>query len=421
MIKTKTVKTLISAVALTAGISAVAQAADTVVRHLHLNNDPRIPAMWEEFAKEFEAKNPGVDIQIEFLENEAFKAKLPTMLQSKSKPDVFYSWGGLNFADRAEAGLLEDITKMSEGMKKNLSAGGMSAFTVDGKVYGAPYMLSQVGFWYNKKLFAQAGVDAGSLKTWDDFLGAVKKLKAAGITPIAVGGADKWPVHFFTTYLAMRTGGQETFNAAMADDASWDNKDYVQAFKLFTDLVALEPFQSGFMAAGYGDASGTFGDHKAAMHLMGDWDVGVQRDQSASKEGVKDADLGFFGFPAVPGGKGSGSDTLGAVNGWAFAKGASPTAVKWIEFFLGKDQQSREAAAGFIIPVAKGADKAVTDPFKAIIAKNLAKADWHQVFWDQALGADVGGVINDVSAELATGDVSPEDAAARIQEAWELK
>ncbi len=416
----KTTK-LLTSLALAAGISVAAQAADTVVRHLHLNNDPRIPAMWEEFAKEFEASNPGVDVQIEFLENEAFKAKLPTMLQSKSKPDVFYSWGGQNFADRAEAGLLQDVSGLAGGLQKNLSSGGMSAFTVGGKVYGAPYMVSQVGFWYNKKLFAQAGVKAEEIKTWDDLLEAVKTLKKAGITPIAAGGADKWPIHFYTTYLAMRTGGQDTFNSALAEDVSWDNPDYVKAFKLFTDLVALEPFQSGFMAAGYGDASGTFGDHKAAMHLMGEWDIGVQRDQSQSKEGVKDEDLGFFNFPSVPDGKGAGTDTLGGINGWAFSKGASPEAVKWIEFFLAKEQQSREAAAGFIIPVAKGADKAVNDPHKSIIAKNLAKAEWHQVFWDQALGSDVGGVINDVSAELATGDVSPEDAAARIQEAWELR
>ena len=54
-----------------------------------------------------------------------------------------------------------------------------------------------MGFFYNKELFAKAGVDASKIKTWDDLLGAVKALKGAGITPITVGGADKWPVSFY--------------------------------------------------------------------------------------------------------------------------------------------------------------------------------------------------------------------------------
>ena len=55
---------------------------------------------------------------------------------------------------------------------------------------------------------AKAGVDGTTIKTWDDLLAAVKKLKAAGMTPIAVGGADKWPLHFYWTHLAMRARRQ---------------------------------------------------------------------------------------------------------------------------------------------------------------------------------------------------------------------
>ena len=56
-----------------------------------------------------------------------------------------------------------------------------------------------------------------------------------------------------------------------------------------------------------------------------------------------------------------------------------------------------------------------------VIAENIARSSWHQVFWDQALGADVGGVINDISAELTSGDEDPEGAVERIQEAWDFR
>ena len=44
-------------------------------------------------SKEFEEKT-GHTVVLQYLENESLKAKLPTMLQSNDKPDIFYSWGG---------------------------------------------------------------------------------------------------------------------------------------------------------------------------------------------------------------------------------------------------------------------------------------------------------------------------------------
>jgi raffinose/stachyose/melibiose transport system substrate-binding protein len=45
----------------------------------------------------------------------------------------------------------------------------------------------------------------------------VKKCQAAGITPVAVGGKDKWPLHFYPTFLMMRILGKEGMQAAYDD------------------------------------------------------------------------------------------------------------------------------------------------------------------------------------------------------------
>ena len=396
--------------------------ADTTVRMLHIETDSNVLGVWNEIAQEFEAQNPGIEVKIEFLENEAFKAKLPTLLQSRQRPDVFYSWGGGNFQVRAEAGLLEDMADYSKGMQANLSDAGMNAFKYQDHQYGVPYMVSQVGFWYNKALFAKAGIKAEEIKTWDDFLTAVEKLKQADITPIAVGGADKWPMHFYWSYLAMRAGGQQGFESAMRDEGdAFASEPFVRAGEELKRLAALKPFQSGFMAAGYGEAAGLFGDHKAAMHLMGDWDYNYQAQQSISGKGVEDKDLGWLNFPALADASGNATDTLGGINGFAFAKGAKPESAKWMEFFLNEQSQTKLAAIDQIIPVAKGADAGLQNPFKQKIAQTISNAGWHQVFFDQALGADVGGVVNDISVGIVTGDLSPEEAAEQVQEAWEMR
>ena len=66
-----------------------------------------------------------------------------------------------------------------------------------------------VQFWYNKAQFATAGITTPPANV-DEFLTAVDKLKAADITPIALGGKDeKWPGMFWWAYLALRAGGSE--------------------------------------------------------------------------------------------------------------------------------------------------------------------------------------------------------------------
>ena len=128
--------------------------------------------------------------------------------------------------------------------------------------------LSQVGFFYNKELMAKAESIGTTIKTWDDLLAAMKKLKAAGVTPIAVGGADKWPLHFYWTYLAMRAGGKPAFDAAMrGENGGFAGETFVKSGELFKQLVDLQPFQTGFLGFKNPQAVGYFGDGKAAMTL----------------------------------------------------------------------------------------------------------------------------------------------------------
>ena len=398
-------------------------AQETVVKWLHIEANQPIAAAWAQVVRDYEAANPGVKIEIQFLENEAYKAKLTTILQSDDRPDIFYSWGGGVFEAQVEAGVLRNISdKMKGDWAATLSPAAVKAFTLGGEIYGAPMLVSQVGFWYNKDLFTQVGVKAEDIATWDDLLTAAGKFKEAGITPIAAGGADKWPLHFYWTHLAIRLGGQDAFNAAISGDGDgFDGPIFVKSGELWQQLTEMEPFQRGYLANTYPEAAGTFGDGKAAMHLMGNWDYNAQRSNSVSKEGLVDDVLGWFPFPEVPGGAGKSTDTLGGINGWIFSESASDEAVDFMRFFLSKENQTVMGREGYFIPVAKGAAVEMKNPFFRQISQNISASDYHQVFYDQMLGPDVGRVVNDVSTDLAAGAISPVEAAEAVQEAWEDK
>ena len=53
------------------------------------------------------------------------------------------------------------------------------------------------------------------------------------------------------------------------------------------------------------------------------------------------------------------------------------------------------------------------------LANDLAATTYHQNYFDQDLGPSVGRVINDVSVSVAAGEMTPEAAAAAIQDAAE--
>ena len=396
--------------------------AETTVKILHLQKNPKILAIWQGAAQEYEKSHPGVKIKFDYLENEAFKAKLPTLLQSKDRPSLFHSWGGGVMYEQINSGVLQDITSaISEGgFKDTFYPAGIQNFTYQGKTYGLPNDVGPIVFWYNKELCEKAGVDPTKIKTWDDFIDAVKKCQAAGITPIAAGGKDKWPLHFYPALLMMRIMGKEGMQAAYDDkNGGFAGPDVVKAFQLYKDLAALNPFQKGFLANTYPESAGTFHDGKTAFHLMGTWDPLEGRADAADQKGLPDEKLGWFFFPEVTGGKGHANDIFASLDGWLVAKEAPKEAVDFMKVWLGKEVQNKLAEQGLFIPMVKGTADVIKDPFQKAIAQEVENSQWIAIAIDQLLGPDTGRVFNDASADIAAGKITPEQAANAVEKSWQ--
>jgi raffinose/stachyose/melibiose transport system substrate-binding protein len=392
--------------------------ADTTISIVDVQESAVARALWDRIAKDYEAEHKGVGVQFKYIEGESYKEKLPTMLQSDSRPALVYSWGGGVMDAQSQAGFLKDITAEAAPFEANLAQTAVNAFKVDGKTVGVPFDTGLVGFYYNKDLFKKAGVDAEAIKTWDDFLGAVKKLKAAGITPIINGTGDKWPMHFYYSYLIMRIGGETALADAKAGkNGGFKNSTFVEAGKRLRELAALEPFQAGHLTTKYGQAAGMFGDGKGAMQLMFELLPVMQGPSSSNGKGLPEDDIGIFAFPTLPGGKGKSTDTLGGIHGFLVTKSAPPEAVDFLKFFSQEKYAKEAAANGGYIPIYKGTAAAITDPLFRQVAEILSQTTYHQNFLDQDLGPSVGRVINDVSVSVAEGKITPEAAAAAIQEA----
>ncbi|HKS99841.1 MAG TPA: extracellular solute-binding protein [Rugosimonospora sp.] len=387
------------------------------IRWWHIANTDPMMSKWAAMAHQFEAAHSGVKFEITPLENEAFKTKLTTNIQAGDPPDIFHSWGGGVLFQQADAGMVKDITADIAAWKDTLIPAAVDPYSRDGKTYAAPTDTGMVGFWYNKDLFARAGVTAPPA-TWADYLDVVRRLKAARITPIALAGKEKWPGHYYWAYLAMRTAGLDALKQA-AVDKDFTRPDFVTAGTHLKELVDLQPFQTGFLAAGYSTSDGqaaTMGNGKAAMELMGQWAPSVQKDSSVGKKGLG-TNLAFFPFPAVDGGKGKITDAFGGGGGFAVGRKAPAAAIEFLKFIAQPENARTEAIAAGVLPVVKAAQDAVTDPNLKQVSDTLAHSTGFQLYLDQAYAPAVGQQVNDSVAELMAGKASPDQVAKAITDA----
>jgi raffinose/stachyose/melibiose transport system substrate-binding protein len=397
---------------------AATEAQTVTITWWHIQTEEAQKALWQKLADEYMAAHPNITIEVTVLENENFKTKLTTVMQSGDPPDVFQSWGGGVMNEYANAGLLMDITPALDAdggaWRNTFSPGALGVYAYQGKNYGVPRDMGMVGFWYNKDLFAQAGIDTPPT-TWTELLDDVTTLKEAGITPIAVGEGDKWPGAFWWEYLAVRVGGQAAFDAAYSRTGSFADAPFVEAGAKLQELIALEPFQDGFLGATWGDEATAMGNGKAAMDLMGQWAPGAFADNSVDKQGLGDK-AGWFPFPAVEGGAGDPADALGGGNGFVIGKNAPPEAVDFLKFLSSVESQRAQAEIGLSVPVVKGAEDALSDPLLKTVQQGAAAAKYFQLYYDQYLTPAMGSVVNDSVQGLFAGTMTPEQVAQALED-----
>jgi raffinose/stachyose/melibiose transport system substrate-binding protein len=368
---------------------------------------------FQAIADAYMADHPNVKINITVLENEAFKTKLAAT-PPDGYPDLFQSWGGGTMAAQADAGLLKDITTDIADWKDTVNPGALSIYAYNGAQYGVPWDMGMIGFWYNKALFEKAGITSPP-GTWDEYMDAVSKLKAAGVVPLAIAGKDEWPSMHLWTYLVLRYGGGEAL-AQMIQSGDWNTDACKQAGEAVLALNKLDPYQPGYKSAVYNDEAAAVGNGKAAMELMGQWAPSVQMDQSTDKKGLGD-DLGWFAFPVVTGGAGAATDGVGGGNGIAVGANASPEAIDFLKFFSDATNQTKLNTDNVGLSTTVGTESAISDPNLQAVLAGRGAATFMQLYLDQATSPAMGQAINDATVALFLGQAKPEDVCQAITDA----
>ncbi|WP_331461150.1 extracellular solute-binding protein [Micromonospora tarapacensis] len=378
-------------------------------------------AFWEKTVADFEAANSNVTIEIQAIQNEDLDGKLQTALNSGDAPDVFMQRGGGKMAAMVKAGQLMDITgSITDATRKVISEGSFIAQTIDDKVYAMPVAVLPGGFFYSKDLFAQAGITEPPA-TLTDLQGAVDKLKAADIQPIALGAKDAWPAAFYYYFFALRecssTTITETGKTMNFDDPCW-----LKAGQDVQSFAAAEPFNNGFLTTsaqqGAASSAGLLANHKAAMELMGAWNPGVIASLTPDEKPLPD--LGWFPFPSVTGGAGEPGAILGGVDGYSCsAQAPKAECTAFLNYLAETDVQKAYYEAFKAPPVNSEAQAAVTEAHLQSVLAAYNQAPFVSQWLDTVYGQKVGNALNTAVVNMLAGKGDPQGLVDAVKAAAE--
>jgi raffinose/stachyose/melibiose transport system substrate-binding protein len=203
----------------------------------------------------------------------------------------------------------------------------------------------------------------------------------------------------------------------MIQEKNWNTDACKAAGAEVQKLVAKKPFQPGYLSATYdkGEAA-AMGNGKAALELMGQWAPSVQIGNSTGGKGIGDS-LAWFPVPTVAGGAGAPTDAVGGGQGIAVGKDAPPEALDFLKFFNSVEQASIVGKDALGIPTTIGTEATVTDPQLKDVLAARGKAQFVQLYLDQATSPEMGKAINDATAKLFAGTGTPEGVCQDITDA----
>ncbi|GAA2965556.1 extracellular solute-binding protein [Glutamicibacter bergerei] len=400
---------------------AAAAGEDKTITWWHNSNNGEGKAYYEKVADDFEAAHEGVTVEVSAMQHEDMLTKLDAAFQSGDAPDVYMERGGGELAGHVEAGLTRDLSELATD-EISMIGGNIAGWQVDGKTYALPYSVGLAGFWYNKALFKEAGI-SNPPQTMDEWMDAVKKLKAAGIDPVSVGAGDKWPAAHYWYYSVLRECSQEVLNASVKN-LEFDDQCFVKAGEDVKKVIDAEPFNPGFLStpaqSGPTSASGLLATERVAMELAGHWEPGIMQGLTEDGKGLGD-DTGWFPFPTIDGGAGAQDAQLGGGDAWGVSQDAPDEAVDFVKYLLSDSVQQGFAKLDMGLPTNPAANDSVADPALASLLKARDESPYVQLYFDTAFGASVGGAMNDEIALLFAGQSSPADIVAKSQDAANME
>jgi raffinose/stachyose/melibiose transport system substrate-binding protein len=274
--------------------------------------DSAMGASWDDAQKQFEAAFPDVTVEFELKTFDQIQQTAQMILNSDDAPDAMeINKGNATAGLYSKQGLLTNLDPVAKerGWDQIMSSSIQTTCRYDangimgsGDLYGVTTYGEFVMVYYNKDMFAEHGVKVPT--SLSEFEAACEAFVDEGITPIAIGALDKWPVTQNFYELVLYKADRALIDAYQLFKADVDFQG--PEFTYGAEKLA-EHFEKGYYSPdatgiGYDDANASFIQGTNPMDLTGSWMFG------SFLNDIVDFDWGLFVMPGKNFNTGSGGN-----------------------------------------------------------------------------------------------------------------
>lgn len=368
-------------------------------------------AAYKKIFATYEDANPGVTVKYVPYKADEYDTILRTGLSDANGPDVaqLRSYGLLQplVASDSVVALDDEVDALAEFPEATLDgARGVE----DGKVYGVPFALQTLHVIYNKKIFAEHGIEEP--ETWDDLNAAFATLKGADVTPLSATISDTWMLPIQQEIFGATTyGGHAYLDRMLAGQASFTDKPWVDSLTAWKNTSQY--WEANFQGVNYADAQALFTSGQAAAFPGGVWELAVFSQANPELE------LGIFNVPPPPGAAATETLVPGYVDGSYGVSAKSPDKeaalklVNWMaspEFGQAFTEQLRQISA---VPEVVPTDELLAEALEAYTANPSPYVTYAYFSSGEPTAWDLA---SEGLSKYVLGQSSAQEAATHIQQ-----
>jgi len=333
-------------------------------------------------------------------------------------PDVQFLWNGIFLMQSVWRGLVQPLNGIvSHSILKRSGATSHSVF--EGKQYRVGFYRLGFGMAFNKRLLERAGLNPDDPpRTWDGFLNACDRLRAAGIIPFVGGTSDGyWGDWFLTSALPQQLDSTAEALQLFIGNLDWREPRYHDHWVRLEELSRHGFFNGDIHDIGMYDALRMFNDGQAGFCL----NITAGLPQAQAQLGA-DA-VGFMVMPVFGQGKMAGQPIIDKQGFGIPVRANDPaTAARFLEFMHSKERLQAMWTLSRQIPADEAFDTSIVEEplMKSVVERFvtgnpvLTVEDLMPVeFWTNAMFV--------ASQQIVSGSMSGQEAgdlAHRVTEAW---
>jgi multiple sugar transport system substrate-binding protein len=362
-------------------------------------------------------KQTGIKVKLEVIGWNDLQTRIQTAVTSGQGPDVLNignTWAASLQATGAflpfDDANMKAIGGSDKFVKTALETGGVKGKPVTSvPLYGLAY-----GLYYNKKMYADAGVQPPT--TWEELVAAAKKLTTGSQYGFSLAaGSYTENVHF--AFINSAQNGGEWFDSK--GNPTFDTQPNIDGIKRYLDLMQTDKvvntsnaqYDNGVQAVN------DFATGKVAMILSQN-----NADSSIVANGMKNDQYGVVPFPAPVGGEKVASHVAG-INLSVFKNTKQKdAALKFVKYMTSEDTQTTLGKPYSTLPVLNDAKPNFTDNAEEAATFQKIYNDMSKplplVPAEDQFENTVGKAMNDMFAKIATGStVSDADIKTALKNA----